>query len=184
MAWLAQGARAVKALRFVPVVLVALIVAALVWRLANPPDTDVQSAMVGKAVPAFVAAAALPDKPALSSANLADGQPKLVNFFASWCVPCVGEAPVLAMLKQQGVPIVGIAVRDRPADLGQFLSDNGDPFERIGSDPESKVQLAFGSAGVPETFVVDGHGIIRMQHIGPIEAGDVPDLVEAVKAAQ
>jgi cytochrome c biogenesis protein CcmG/thiol:disulfide interchange protein DsbE len=107
-----------------------------------------------------------------------------VNFFASWCVPCVGEAPVLTILNQQGVPIVGIAVRDRPADLRQFLSDNGDPFARIGSDPESRVQLAFGSAGVPETFVVDGRGIIRLQHIGPIEPGDVPDLIQAVKDAR
>lgn len=173
-----------KALRFVPVGLAALILVALVWRLANPPDSDVQSAMVGKPVPAFSAPAALPGKAALSSSDLADGRPKLVNFFASWCVPCVGEAPVLTVLRQQGVPIVGIAVRDRSADLRQFLSDNGDPFERIGSDPESRVQLAFGSAGVPETFVVDGRGIIRMQHIGPIEADDVPDLVEAVKGAR
>jgi len=173
-----------KTLRFVPVALVGLIVVALVWRLANPPDTDVQSAMVGKPVPAFAAPAALPGKVSLSSADLADGRPKLVNFFASWCVPCVGEAPVLTMLKQQGVHIVGMAVRDRPEDLRQFLSDNGDPFDRIGSDPESRVQLAFGSAGVPETFIVDGRGIIVRQHIGPIVADDVPALVRAVKEAQ
>jgi cytochrome c biogenesis protein CcmG/thiol:disulfide interchange protein DsbE len=173
-----------RTLRFVPIALVALIVIALVWRLANPPDTDVQSAMIGKPVPAFAAASALPGKPALSSPELADGRPKLVNFFASWCVPCVGEAPVLMALKRQGVPIVGIAVRDRPEDLRQFLSGNGDPFERIGLDPESRVQLAFGSAGVPETFIVDGRGIIRLQHIGPIAAGDVPALVQAVQAAQ
>jgi cytochrome c biogenesis protein CcmG/thiol:disulfide interchange protein DsbE len=173
-----------KALRFLPLVLVALIVAAMVWRLANPPDTDVASGMIGKPVPEFASAAALPGQPMLWSANLADGRPKLVNFFASWCVPCIGEAPVLTMLKQQGVPIVGIAVRDRPADLRQFLSDNGNPFERIGSDPQSKLQLAFGSAGVPETFVVDGKGIIQSQHIGPIEPDDVPGLVQAVKEAK
>lgn len=173
-----------KALRFFPVALVALILVALVWRLANPPDTDVQSAMVGKRAPAFTAAAALSGAPGLASADLADGRPKLVNFFASWCVPCVAEAPVLTMLRNQGVPIVGIAVRDRPEDLRQFLSANGNPFERIASDPESRVQLAFGSAGVPETFVVDGRGVIRMQHIGPIEAGDVPGIVQAVKAAR
>ncbi len=173
-----------KMLRFLPLVLVALIVAAMVWRLANPPDTDVASGMIGKPVPEFAATAALPGEPMLSSANLADGRPKLVNFFASWCVPCIGEAPVLTMLKQQGVPIVGIAVRDRPADLRQFLSDNGNPFERIGSDPQSKLQLAFGSAGVPETFVVDGKGIIQSQHIGPIEPDDVPGLVQAVKDAK
>jgi cytochrome c biogenesis protein CcmG/thiol:disulfide interchange protein DsbE len=174
----------VKAIRFLPVALVALIVAALIWRLANPPNTNVESTMIGKPVPEFSAEAALPGKPALQSADLADGHAKLVNFFASWCVPCVGEAPALGELKRQGVAIEGIAVRDRPEDLAQFLSANGDPFERIGSDPESRLQLAFGSAGVPETFVVDGGGIIRLQHIGPIEAGDVPGIVEAVREAK
>jgi cytochrome c biogenesis protein CcmG/thiol:disulfide interchange protein DsbE len=171
-------------IRFVPAALVALIVIALVWRLANPPNTNVQSAMIGQRVPVFAAQPGLPGKPSLSSAELADGHPKLVNFFASWCVPCVGEAPVLMQLKQQGATIDGIAVRDRPDDLRQFLSANGDPFDKIGSDPQSRVQLGFGSAGVPETFVVDGRGIIRMQHIGPIEPDDVPDLLQALKDAR
>ena len=173
-----------KWLRFIPVMFVVLLVGALVWRLANPPDTNVESGMIGKPVPVFAATSALPGKTALSSADLADGHAKLVNFFASWCVPCIGEAPLLGELRQQGIPIVGIAVRDRPEDLRQFLTDNGDPFERIGSDPQSRLQLAFGSAGVPETFVVDGRGFIRLQHIGPIEPGDVPDLVAAVREAQ
>ena len=173
-----------KWLRFAPIALVALLVGALVWRLANPPDTNVESGMIGKPVPAFAATAALPGKAPLSSADLADGRVKLVNFFASWCAPCVGEAPLLDELSQQGVSIVGIAVRDRPGDLAQFLTDNGDPFERIGSDPQSRLQLAFGSAGVPETFVVDGRVIIRLQHIGPLEPDDVPELVEAVRSAR
>ncbi len=173
-----------KWLRVLPVLLVAFIVGALVWRLVNPPDSNVESRMVGNTVPAFTAPAAIPGIAGVASAELANGKPKLVNFFASWCVPCVGEAPVLMTLKQQGVSIVGIAVRDRSDELQQFLAANGDPFQRIGSDPQSRVQLAFGSAGVPETFVVDGRGIIRMQHIGPIETADVSDIVAAVKAAQ
>lgn len=173
-----------KWLRFLPLALVGLVVAALVWRLANPPETAVRSQLVGRAVPQFAAPAALPGKPALASADLADGQPKLVNFFASWCAPCIGEAPLLEELASGGVPIVGIAVRDRPEDLAAFLDLHGDPFQRIGADPQSKLQLAFGSAGVPETFVVDGRGIIRMQHVGPIEPDDVPALVEAVRAAR
>jgi cytochrome c biogenesis protein CcmG/thiol:disulfide interchange protein DsbE len=171
-------------LRVLPVALAILVVAALVWRLANPPDTTVESEMIGKPVPAFALPAAVPGSLPLSSKDLADGTPKIVNFFASWCVPCIGEAPVLTELKQQGVHIVGIAVRDRPQDLGQFLAQNGNPFDRIGSDRQSGVQLAFGSSGVPETFVVDGHGVIRMQHIGPIEPDDVPGLIEAVGQAK
>jgi len=173
-----------KWLRTLPVALVVLVVAALVWRLANPPDTTVESEMIGKPVPAFALPAAVSGSPSLSSKDLADGTPKIVNFFASWCVPCIGEAPVLTELRQQGVHIVGIAVRDRPQDLAQFFAQNGNPFERIGFDRQSGVQLAFGSSGVPETFVVDGHGVIRMQHIGPIEPDDVPGLIEAVSQAR
>jgi cytochrome c biogenesis protein CcmG/thiol:disulfide interchange protein DsbE len=171
-------------IRAIPVALVLLLIAALVWRLANPPETEVKSEMVGKAVPTFELPAAVAGTPALTSADLADGKPKLVNFFASWCVPCIGEAPVLLQLKRQGVPIVGIAVRDRQEDLAGFLSENGNPFERIGADRQSNVQLAFGSAGVPETFVVDGRGVIRMQHIGPIEAADIRELIAAVRSAR
>jgi cytochrome c biogenesis protein CcmG/thiol:disulfide interchange protein DsbE len=171
-------------LRAIPVALVVLLVAALVWRLANPPDSEVKSEMVGKPVPAFEIAAALPGALPLTSTDLADGKPKLVNFFASWCVPGIGEAPVLLELQRQGVPIVGIAVRDRQADLADFLAKNGNPFERIGADTQSNVQLAFGSAGVPETFVVDGRGTILMQHIGMIEREDIPQIVAAMRGAR
>lgn len=170
-----------RGLRSLPLALIVIVIAALVWRLANPPDTNVASAMVGKPVPQFVAQAAVPGMAGLTSAELADGRPKLVNFFASWCVPCVAEAPVLSEIKNEGVPIVGIAVRDRPEDLARFLTDNGSPFERIGADPRSNVQLAWGSGGVPETFLVDGHGVIRMQHVGPIQPDEVHELVAQVK---
>ena len=140
--------------------------------------------MVGSAVPRFAESTAIPGIAGASSADLADGKPKLVNFFASWCVPCIGEAPVLTELKQQGVPIIGIAVRDRPEDLKAFLAQNGNPFIRIASDPQSWLQLGFGSGGVPETFVVDGRGIIRMQHIGPIEPDDIPDILQTMNMPQ
>lgn len=180
----AMRSKTKKWIRLVPAALVVLIIGALVWRLSHPPDTKVESGMIGSAVPRFETSAAVAGLPGASSADLADGRPKLVNFFASWCVPCIGEAPVLTELKQQGVPIVGIAVRDRPEDLWAFLDQNGDPYERIAADPQSRLQLAFGSAGVPETFVVDGRGIIRMQHIGPIEPEDIPDILETMSDAR
>jgi cytochrome c biogenesis protein CcmG/thiol:disulfide interchange protein DsbE len=173
-----------RALRFLPLLVLIVIVGALAWRLSNPPDEKIASKMVGQPVPAFTLAAATAGKPGLSSTDLATGQARMVNVFASWCVPCIAEAPLLTDLKHQGVPIDAIAVRDRPEDIAEFLARNGDPFERIGSDPQSQIQLALGSSGVPETFIVDGRGIIRYQHMGPIEPGDVATLVREWMAAK
>ena len=173
-----------RAIRFAPLVLFALIVAAMVWRLSKPVDTNVHSTLEGKPVPAFDLGPALDTKPALSSRDLASGTPHLVNVFASWCVPCITEVKVLGELKARGVTIEGIAVRDRPEDLADFLARNGDPYERIGSDPQSSVQISLGSSGVPESFIVDGKGVIRYQHIGPIEAGDVPTILARMDQAK
>ena len=173
-----------RAVRFAPLALLVLILAALVWRLATPADTEVHSALEGKQLPAFSLPAIVPGKPPLSSADLATGQPHLLNVFASWCVPCVTEVKVLQTLKDRGVPIEGIAVRDRPDDLADFLTRNGDPYERIGSDPQSDVQISLGSSGVPESFVIDGKGVIRYQQIGPIEASDVPMILSKLEQAR
>jgi cytochrome c biogenesis protein CcmG/thiol:disulfide interchange protein DsbE len=173
-----------RSLRFLPLLILIAIVGALAWRLSSPPDEKITSKMIGQPVPAFTLAAAIASKPGLSSADLAIGQAHLVNVFASWCVPCIAEAPLLIDLKRQGVPIDAIAVRDRPEDVAEFLARNGDPFERIGADPQSQVQLALGSSGVPETFIVDGRGTIRYQHMGPIEPGDMARLVREWEAAK
>ena len=173
-----------RALRFAPLALLLLLIAALVWRLATPADTNVRSKLDGQPLPAFSLPAALPAKPGLSSRDLATGQPRLVNVFASWCVPCITEVKVLDELRRRGVAIDGIAVRDRSQDLAQFLAKHGDPYQRIGSDGESRVQIALGSAGVPESFIVDGAGVIRYQHIGPIETSDVPAILGKLEAAR
>jgi cytochrome c biogenesis protein CcmG/thiol:disulfide interchange protein DsbE len=170
--------------RFAPLALLLLIIVALVWRLTKPVDTNVHSTLEGKQVPAFALPAALPTKPGLNAADLETGRPHLVNVFASWCVPCITEVKVLGQMKARGVLIEGIAVRDRPGDLAEFLARNGDPYERIGSDLQSSVQISLGSSGVPESFIVDGEGVIRYQHIGPIEAGDVPTLLARLEEAR
>jgi cytochrome c biogenesis protein CcmG/thiol:disulfide interchange protein DsbE len=120
----------------------------------------------------------------LASSDLATGKPHLLNIFASWCVPCITEVKVLQKLKARGVPIDGVAVRDRPEDIRQFLTDNGDPYDRIGADALSKLQIALGSSGVPESFVVDGKGVIRYQHIGPIEQRDIPAIMARLESAR
>ena len=91
---------------------------------------------------------------------------------------------MLAQLEGRGVVIDAIAIRDRSTDVAAFLARHGDPFRNIGLDPQSQVQIALGSSGVPETFVVDQRGIIRHQHIGEVRESDVPGLLAALEAAR
>jgi cytochrome c biogenesis protein CcmG, thiol:disulfide interchange protein DsbE len=170
-------------LRWVLVALVAALFALFAYQLSQPKDEFVHSAMIGQPMPAFDLPPIVPDRPGLSSANLADGQPKLVNVFASWCIPCRVEAPQLAELERNGANIVGIAIRDRPEDAAAFLQTYGNPFSRIGRDDISEVQLSLGSSGVPETFVIDGKGVIRYQHIGDIRPEHVGLILEQLREA-
>ncbi len=153
------------------------------YQLSQPKDEFVESAMLGRPIPAFDLPAAVPDRPGLSSRDFADGQPKLLNVFASWCVPCAAEAPNLARLEAGGANIVAVAIRDRPEDVAAFLQAYGNPFSRIGKDDISAVQLSLGSSGVPETFVVDGKGRITYQHIGDIRPEQVPTILEELRKA-
>ena len=153
-------------------------------QLSRPKNDTVESAMIGRPVPQFALPPAIEQRPGLASADLADGTPHLLNVFASWCVPCAAEAPQLAELERQGAPIVAVAVRDRPEDLAAFFARYGNPFSRIGADKVRTVQLLIGSSGVPETFVVDGKGVIRHQHIGEIRPEDVPDLLARLREAR
>lgn len=171
-------------LRFLPLVILLAFVGAVAWRLGKPAEEEIRSQLVGQPVPAFTLEPAMPGKPGLSSTDLAKGEPRMINVYASWCVPCIAEAPLLTELKRQGVAIDAVAVRDKPEDVAAFLERYGDPFQRIGSDRESKVQLALGSSGVPESFIVDGRGIIRYQHMGPIEPDDVPTILREWEAAK
>jgi cytochrome c biogenesis protein CcmG/thiol:disulfide interchange protein DsbE len=173
-----------RALRFLPIVVLLLFVGVVSWRLVVPDDPKIRSRLTGQPVPAFNLDSAAPGFPGLSSADLATGKPRLVNVFASWCVPCITEVPLLLELRRQGVAIDAIAVRDRPQDITDFLERYGNPFERIGADPESAVQLSLGSSGVPETFIVDGRGIIRYQHMGPIETGDLLTIMNEWEKAK
>ncbi len=156
-----------------------LVFVGLYW----PADREVSSAFIGKPLPVFNLPPATDERPGLATTVFTQGKPRLLNVFASWCIPCAVEAPQLAALARQGVEINGVAIRDRNEDLARFLGQYGNPFARIGKDDLSQVQLAIGSSGVPETFVVDGKGIIRYQHIGDIRPEDVPLILRKLGEA-
>ena len=154
------------------------------YQLTQPKQDLVESRMVGEALPYFDLPPATEGIEGAATTDFKDGQPKLLNIWASWCLPCIAEAPQLDRLRSAGVPIVGIAIRDRPEDVARFLAEHGNPYTRIGRDDLSEVQLAIGSSGVPETFVIDGRGRIRYQHIGDIRENDVPTLLAELEAAR
>jgi cytochrome c biogenesis protein CcmG/thiol:disulfide interchange protein DsbE len=106
-----------------------------------------------------------------------------VNIFASWCVPCIAEAPQLTALQQRGAIIEGVAIRDARADVDKFLANHGNPYDRIGLDARSTLQFYLGSSGVPESFIVDGKGVIRYQHWGPIMPKDVDVILQKLREA-
>jgi cytochrome c biogenesis protein CcmG/thiol:disulfide interchange protein DsbE len=167
-----------------PVLVLLLFVLVVAFGLRRPDDRTVRSAMVGQPVPTFDLPGLDPLHPGLSSQDLKQGGVTLVNLFGSWCLPCAVEAPRLKALADRGVVVHAIAIRDTPTDLKAFLKRHGDPFRRIGLDPEARAQIAFGASGVPETFVIDGQGIIRYQHIGEIRPENVPELLAQVAEAK
>lgn len=169
---------------WVPLAVFLLFLVTVASGLYTPSDRKIPSRLVGKPIPAFALPAALPSKPGLKTADFTGGEPRMLNVFASWCVPCIAEAPQLLELASKGIPIDAIAIRDRPEDIANFLSRWGDPYRRIGSDMDSRVQLALGSSGVPETFVIDGNGVIRYQHIGDIKPEHMPEIIRAYEEAK
>ena len=173
-----------RPLLWLPVLAFVALAGLLASGLFAPADRTVRSAMIGQPLPPFALSTIVPGKPGLSNQDFGKGEPRLLNVFASWCAPCIAEAPVLTRLRQAGVKIDGVAIRDTAPALQAFLARNGDPFDRIGNDPESTIQFALGSSGVPESFVIDGRGRIVHQHVGDIKASDVPDILAAIDRAK
>lgn len=171
-------------LRWLPLTIFALFFVSVAAGLIIPKNDVIASKMIGKKIPDFNLPAAIDDRPTVTSDDLKSGKPVLLNIFASWCVPCIAEAPQLLALKEAGAEINGIAIRDTSKDINNFVTRWGNPYTRIGSDVVSKVQLDIGSSGVPETFIVDGKGVIVHQHVGDIRPEDVPGILKMLEEAK
>lgn len=180
-----QARRRIPLVALLPLVAFAGLAALFGLGLLGDPS-KVPSALIGKPVPDF----SLPrldgatrdgrPMPGLATADLKTGEVTLVNVWASWCVPCRDEHPLLLALAQEGVRIVGVNYKDEPENALRFLGALGTPFAAIGSDRAGRATLDWGVYGVPETFVVDGDGRIRYKHIGPL----TPSAVEFVLRPQ
>lgn len=158
-----------------PLVLFAAIAAWMAVPLVRGDDPSVvPSALIDQPAPEFT----LPPLPGrddgLSNADLG-GAPALVNVFASWCVPCLAEHPLITrMAEVDGITVYGIAYKDEPADSIAWLNRHGDPYTQIGVDLDGRVGLDWGVYGVPETYVIDAGGRVRYRHVGPM----TPDAVD------
>src|SRR5262249_12185220 len=166
-----------------PIVAFGALAAYFFVSLSRDPSV-LPSAMIDKPAPAFTLAG-LGAEPGLGRDEFG-GEVVLVNFFASWCVPCRAEHPLLMNISRQlGVRLYGIDYKDKPEDAARFLAELGNPYGRIGADRDGRVGIDFGVYGVPETYVIDKAGRIRLRHVGPLTAADVElEIAPLVKVLQ
>jgi cytochrome c biogenesis protein CcmG/thiol:disulfide interchange protein DsbE len=165
----------------IPVVVFAAI-ALLFWKGLSGEPSKIPSALINKPVPEFTLEP-VPGVgvPGLAAADLKTGKVSVVNVWASWCAPCRIEHPLLTELaKRNDIALVGINYKDAPENAARFLGTLGQPFAAIGMDSNGRTAVDWGVYGVPETFVVDGQGLIRYKHIGPL----TPEAITGSLAAE
>jgi cytochrome c biogenesis protein CcmG/thiol:disulfide interchange protein DsbE len=182
-----QRPRRVRLVLLLPLGLFVFLAAVFLMRLESGVDPSaVPSVLIGKPAPAF----ALPaleglGVPGLARADL-EGKLTLVNIFASWCVPCRQEHPLLVELaKDRRIQIVGIDYKDTPENALRFLASLGNPYARVGVDRQGRTFIDWGAYGVPETFLVGPDGVIISKIIGPLTPAAVNEtfMPEIAKAA-
>ena len=163
-----------KSLKFlVPLAAFVVLCVFLAVGLTKDPR-EVPSPFIGKPAPAFTLAR-LHEPEARFSPEEMKGKVWLLNVWASWCVSCRVEHPVLNDMSRKGiVPIVGLNYKDGRAEATKWLQQHGDPYQLSVWDFEGKVGIDYGVYGAPETFVIDKQGIIRYKQIGPI----TPEVLE------
>lgn len=174
-----------------PAIVFALMALMFAFALKTGDPSKLPSALIGRPAPK-VALEALDGLvvggkpvPPFSTAVLGNGKPAVVNFWASWCVPCVQEHPFLIEISARtGLAVHGINYKDQTAAARRFLGLHGNPFTTVGVDGSGRAAIEWGVYGMPETFVVDGQGIIVYKHVGPIsrESLDAKVLPALVKA--
>jgi cytochrome c biogenesis protein CcmG, thiol:disulfide interchange protein DsbE len=166
-----------------PLVFVGL-AALFLWGMQREDPNALRSTREGGPVPTLTLTAFGESAP-FAVEDLADGEVKLVNFWASWCAPCRAEHPHLVALAGEGIDIYGINYKDEPAKAQKFLDDLGDPYARIAADPSGRTGLDWGLYGVPETYVIDGDGIVVKRFAGPISASILENIIRpAIETAR
>jgi cytochrome c biogenesis protein CcmG/thiol:disulfide interchange protein DsbE len=165
-----------RSIALIPVAALIVLIALFAGFSLRRNPKVIPMALVGKPAPPLVLprladGAAQPLRPLIRG-------PALVNFYASWCVPCEQEAPALMALKAEGVRIIGIAYENKPQEAKGFLARFGDPFEETLVDLDGRGGVEFGVTGVPETYAVDAAGVIRDKRAAPITPADAEAMLQ------
>jgi len=157
-----------RALLFVPLVLFLALVGFFAVGLTRNPN-EIRSVLIDKPLPAIDLAVPDREDVRFQTATLS-GKVSLLNVFASWCIACRVEHPLLLRLSAaKEIPVYGLAWKDKPEELRAWLAELGDPYELIGDDARGRTAIDLGVTGAPETFVIDRQGRIRYRHVGPID---------------
>lgn len=178
-----------KRLIYIAPILVFAGLAFLLFRsLFAPPPDQLPSALIGKPAPALALRSLYPDTVPFGRSDLVAGHVTVLNVWASWCVPCRLEAPALKTLAQnRAVQVYGLVYKDDAEKARLFLAEVGNPFSRIDLDNDGRVAVDWGVYDVPETFVIDGHGIVRLRYSGALTpevlSSTILPAIEAARAS-
>jgi cytochrome c biogenesis protein CcmG/thiol:disulfide interchange protein DsbE len=177
------GAPRRRLLALLPLLVVLALAALFYARLFAGDASRIPSALIGKSAPP-IDLKGLDGGPGLSDADLRAGHVSLVNVFATWCLPCHAEHQTLMALAAdkdlaaKGVKLYGVAQKDDPENLRRFLGAKGDPYAKIGLDPDNRAGIDWGVYGVPETFIIKGDGVIAYKLIGPMDPQILASVVK------
>jgi len=162
----------------IPVVVVVGLMWAFAVFLQQGPPGFLPSVLVGKPAPEFTLPPLDAQAQGFTREELAQGRPTVINFFASWCTPCRVEHPTLQAMAARGdIILYAIDYKDDPEKARAFLNELGNPFGKINEDRDGRVAIDFGVTGVPETFVIDGNGMIKAHYSGPLSNAVVQGLI-------
>lgn len=163
---------------FIPfAVFAAVVVLAALPMLKGKDPTAFDSALLGLSAPEFSLPPAYEGSSGFSRADIGKGEVIALNFFASWCVTCAPEQPVLEALSKK-IPVYGINYKDKPDIAKKWLDRHGNPYKAVGADADGRVAIEFGVTGVPETFIIGADGIVLKRIAGPLSHDMAEELVK------
>jgi cytochrome c biogenesis protein CcmG, thiol:disulfide interchange protein DsbE len=170
-------------LTLLPLLIFGALAILFFMRLFAGDAARIPSALIGQSAPPLDLPA-LDGGAGLKDSDLRQGHVSVINIFASWCLPCHDEHPVLLdlaadkALAAKGVRVIGVAQKDDPENIRRFLGAKGDPYSRVGVDRDGRAGIEWGVYGVPETFIVKGDGAIAFKLVGPMSAQTLASVVK------